>query len=374
MRAIELETERRFDTPDLRGLDIVAYDTANDYPQRVLSLSRESGAVKSCLEEYIKFVKGGGIVALRDLSFRNGQRFFGVYRAVVADLCRFGGMAIHVDYNGLGEAVDIQHVPFEHCRLCIPDSDTGRIERIAVNRDWTGVKKAPKKDNTQYVRVFNPDRDTVLREIEQAGGIAAYSGQILYTSLDADNVYPLCRYDARLTDAATEVSISNVKYRNAQNNFMPAAVVVLPEYAGDTPDNNAPERHRDERIEAIRKTIGSKNACKLLVFTRTPGDSDIEVKPIEHDNYDGAFINTEKTIKENIGQAFTQPPILRCEQVSNGFADDMMVQAYNFYNSVTQEERDTVEDAFRRIFGAWYVPIDLDSIKIERLKYGSDAY
>lgn len=371
MRVIELNTERRFETPDLRGLDIVAYDVGNDYPQRVLSLSRESGAVKSCLEEYVKFVKGGGIASLRDMTLRGGRRFFDVFRAVVSDLCRFGGMSIHVDYNGLGEAVDMQHVPFEHCRLCIPDKDTGRTERIAVNTDWTGVKTAPKKDNTQYVRVFNPDRDTVLREIEEEGGVSSYRGQLMYMTLDADNVYPLCRYDARLTDAATEVSISNVKYRNAQNNFLPAAVVVLPEYSGDTPNNNADtEYRRDERIEEIRKTIGSKNSCKLLVFTKSPGESDIEVKPIEHENYDDAFINTEATVKENIGQAFTQPPILRCEQVSNGFADDMMIQAYNFYNSVTQEERDTVADAFRRVFAAWHTPVDIDAIQIERLAYG----
>ncbi len=372
MRAIDLSTERRFDTPDIRSLDIIGYDANNDYPQRVLSLSRESGSVKACLEEYIKFVKGDGIDMLRGVMLRNGQPFFNVYRALVADLCRFGGMAIHVDYNAVGDIVDMQHVPFEHCRLCLPDKETGLITHIAVNRDWTGMKKAPKKDNTQYVRVFNPSRERVLQEIDLDGGIEAYAGQLLYTSLDADNTYPLCRYDSRLTDAATEVAISNVKYRNAENNFMPASVIVLPEYAGDTPDNMAYGSARDERVEAIKKSIGSRNACKVMVFTRTPGDSEIEVKKIEHDNYDSAFINTEKTVKENIGQAFSQPPILRCEQVSNGFADDMLVQAYRFYNSITREERMTIEFTLQRIFDAWFMPMNTDEIKIKELQYGGN--
>lgn len=302
-----------------------------------------------------------------------GRPFSAVFRGVVSDLCRFGGVAIHVDYNGVGDIVDMQHVPFEFCRMCLPDEETGRVERIAVNSDWTGVKRAPKKDNTQYVPVFDPDRDHVLRQMEAAGGVEAYVGQLLYATLNADNEYPLCRYDARLTDAATEVAISNVKYRNAENNFMPASVMVLPEYSGDTPDNNAPDYARDERIEQIKKAVGSKNACKVMVFTKLPGDTEIEVKKIEGENYDSAFINTEKTVKENIGQSFTQPPILRCEQVSNGFADDMMVQAYNFYNSVTQEERDMLSETFRRIFASWYMPLDLSKITIEKLKYGGDG-
>lgn len=368
MQPIDLETELRFSTPDMRALDIQAYDVMNDYPQRVLSISRESGSVKACLEEYVKFVKGRGIAALRDTELRDGRRFLSLYRSVVSDLCRFGGLAIHVDYNGVGEIVDMQHVPFEHVRLCIADEKTGRVQRLAVNRDWTGVKTAPKKDNTAYYPVFNPDR--AMDEIEAAGGVQEYGGQLLYTTLDADNVYPLCRYDARLTDAVCEVAISNVKYRNAQNNFLPASVITLPEYTEVAPDNNAPAPARDERLEQIRKMMGSKNACKTLVFTRTPGDSEIDVKPIEGQNYDKAFINTEKTVKENIGQAFTQPPILRCEDVSVGFSNDMMVQAYDFYNSVTQEERDVIADVFRRILGASVFAVPDNLITIELLEYG----
>lgn len=369
MRPIEVETERRILTPDMKAMGIIAYDVLNDYPQRVLSISRESGSVKACLDEYVKFVKGAGIDALRELPLRHGRRFASVYRPVVSDLCRFGGVAVHVDYNGLGEVVDFQHVPFEHVRLCIPDAETGEVKSVAVNRDWTGVKTAPKKGNTAYYPVFNPDRDTVLRQMEAVGGVENYGGQVLYTTLDADNVYPLCKFDARMTDAATEVAIGNVKYRNAQNNFLPASVIILPEISDINPDNNAPEAKRDERIEQIRKTMGSKNACKTLVFTRTPGDSAIEVKPIEHENYDGAFINTEKTVKENIGQAFTQPPILRCEQVSNGFADDMMIQAYTFYNSVTYEEREVVADIFRRLIGPSVFAVPNGAITINKLRY-----
>lgn len=370
MQPIDLETERRFSTPDIRALDIQGYDVQNDYPQRVLSISRESGSVKACLEEYVKFVKGRGIAALNDLPLRDGRRFVTLYRSVVSDLCRFGGLAIHVDYNGVGEIVDFQHVPFEYVRLCIADKETGRVEQLAVNRDWTGVKTSPKKDNTDYYPVFNPDRDHVLKQIEVARGVQAYKGQLLYTTIDADNVYPLCRYDARLTDAVCEVAISNVKYRNAQNNFLPAAVITLPEYTEVAPDNNAPAPARDERLEQIRKMMGSKNACKTLVFTRTPGDSEIDVKPIEGQNYDKAFINTEKTVKENIGQAFTQPPILRCEEVSVGFSTDMMVQAYDFYNSVTQEERDVIADVFRRIIGPSVFAVPDSLITIELLRYG----
>ena len=88
------------------------------------------------------------------------------------------------------------HVPFENCRLEEEDDD-GVISHIVVHPDWRGKKtrggKAVKVtiETIEVFPVFNPSPDVVQLQIQAAGGIEFYKGQILYISRAGRNAYPL---------------------------------------------------------------------------------------------------------------------------------------------------------------------------------------
>lgn len=352
---------------DNKSLEIQNYDTRNDYPQKVLEISGGSSSIRNCLSVYTRFLGGKGLGIYS--SVRVGQDTLGVLlRKCVADYARFGGFALHCAYNLFGRIASIGHVPFEFCRLGMED-DFGVVHKIAVNRDWTGKKKAANKGNTMYCDVFNPD--TALNEIDATeGGIREYNGQVLYANREGTNIYPSCLYEAELTDGATQIACANIRYRNAKNGFMPYGMVILRKTADSSADTDDGVT-RDPMVDDVARLQGDVNTGKLLAVTLEPGDETPEFRTMDGTNYDGAFKATEESTKNNIGAAFMQPPILRCEEVSQGFADDMMRQAYDYYNSVTEPDRMFIEETFRTVLEHFRTPVNIEGLHIEPLSYGN---
>ena len=63
-----------------------------------------------------------------------------VHCRMCQDMAMFNGISLHVNYNVFGEIVELNHVPFENCRLTEPD-ENGVISKIAIHPDWTGKKQ-----------------------------------------------------------------------------------------------------------------------------------------------------------------------------------------------------------------------------------------
>lgn len=78
----------------------------------------------------------------------------------------------------------------------------------------------------ERINVFNPDPDIVLEQIENAGGIDSYKGQILWQSLDGKFIYPTASYDSAITEISTDEGLGNVKMRNVRNNFLVSCMLV----------------------------------------------------------------------------------------------------------------------------------------------------
>lgn len=366
-----------------KQLEVQNYDANNDYPQKVMQLSSGSGTVCTCLNIYTRFLLGKGIDTAGALPV-GSEKLRNVLRKATQDYARFGGFALHVGYNALGRICNVEHIPFEFCRLGLKDDD-GHVKKIAVNRDWLGIDKSPSKSNTTYCNVFDPDK--ALEEIAATpGGISNYNGQILYANPDGSDVYPSCIYEAHLTDAATQIACSNIRYRNAKNGFMPFGMITIrktKDYDADvdgSPDGKVDRPNIDRgllqnpMLQDIAKLQGDVNTSKMLVFELEPDDQAPEFKSLDGRNYDGAFKETESSTKANIGEAFMQPPILRCEQVSNGFADDVMEQAYKFYNTITEPDRQFIEEMFTDVFAHWWRPFSTESLRITPLSYNNATH
>lgn len=340
-----------------RYKQIKLYGKGNDYPQKVIYITQSSGTGEVCFKIYSKFIEGNGFadkILNGTIVNRKGETAGKLLHKCAADLRMFDGFALLVKYNGMLQADEHYHIPFEQCRLEINDKKeyTGRV---AVHPDWnTKSGKAFDSVEIKYINQYNPKN--VLAEIQSAGSPFAYTGQVYYFTMNGDFEYPTCPYDAVITDMLTEESVSTVKYRNAKHNFLPSGVLVRkgikPKTNADgTIDENDPlYLQQKASADELKRLQGDENSCKIWV---TDIDSD-EEKPEFIDfnakNYDRQYEVTEKTVQENIGRMSMIPPILRGIDIGAGFGATLMQEAYAFMNSITTSERAALSGAFKEVF------------------------
>lgn len=352
MKASRLATEGRVGTGNNRGLKIQAYGDQNDYPQRVREIIEASVTGASCLNIYQKFVTGRGFAAsgLDDIVVNGaGATLRELCKAVGNDLAEWGGFAIHVNWNALFRITSMTHVPFEFVRFEELDKD-GRWSKYVVHQDWgrryTKLRPFNIKDAVTY-NAFSPDPETILSQVEEAGGWNGYHGQILYFSNRGGGVYPLPIFDAALTDMSNEEGLSNLTQRNVRHGFLPSGMLI------DHCNGANSEQQIEETKEELREFQGDSNAGKIFYCNVGLGEDKPEFVPFAGHNLDKDFAQAEDKTPGIIGRAFSQPPILRSEDVGGNFGADLMRNAYDFYNSITESERDDISGVFAKLFEWW---------------------
>lgn len=336
-------------------LDIQAYGHDNLYPQQALAVVMASPNGKQCLDRYAKFVEGDGLAdkALADTVVnRHRQTMRDLHHLVSRDLAYYGGFALHLNYNTYGQIIEIQHEPFENCRLEECDDD-GYISHIVTHTDWSGNSTRSGKrvivneDSVERIDVFAPQ--FVPEQIESVGGIAYYDGQIQWCSLAGWRRYPTTKYDGVLTDLSTDEGLSNVRNRNVRNNFLPAGMIITKRGSQIEGETWNDEGYTGELI----KFQGDENALKLLEVQVDVTEEAPEFKAIEGLNTDKMYTATTESVIDNIYSAFNQEVFLSLRRGKIGFSGDLVRDAWNDYAAQVREEQTFISSAYAKIFAYW---------------------
>lgn len=353
----------RIPVADVVNLDIQSYGRGNNYPQMILKLLGASSNAKSCVGRYAKFIRGAGFrdsIFYKSIVNTKGQTCDTLLRLCSDDLSKFGGFALHVNYNLLCEISSVEHIPFENCRLGI-DDDAGYVGKIAIHSDWTCSKgkkriKKPSKNTIVYTDVFNPNPKVVLSQIEAAGGIDIYKGQTLYVSKDGFMVYPTAIYDSSITDISTDEGLANVRYRNVRNNFLPMGMYIYrkgQKIMVEDKDGNLIEGEEYQNgfdAEKFKDFQGDSESCKIIGVGLEDGDERPEFIEFPTKNFDKDFTVTKDSTAEEIYAAFGQEVFFRIRSGALGFSNDIINDAFNYYNAMTIDERILIEQSFRSVF------------------------
>lgn len=336
-------------------LDIKAYGHNNLYPQQALSVVMSSPNGRQCLERYAKFIEGDGLqdkALANTVVNRHRQTMGDLHHLVSRDLAYFGGFALHLNYNTDGLIIEIQHEPFENCRLEESDDD-GYISHIVTHPDWSGnatrsgKRIRVERDEMERIDIFAPH--VAMEQIESVGGVAYYDGQIQWNSISGWRRYPATKYDSVLTDLSTDEGLSNVRNRNVRNNFMPAGMLVTKrgsQIEGETPSD---EGYSGELV----KFQGDANAFKLLEVQVDATEEAPEFRPIESLNTDKMFTVTTDSVIDNIYSAFNQEVFLSLRRGKVGFSGDLVRDAWDDYAAQVREEQQFISSAYAKIFAYW---------------------
>lgn len=353
---------KRIDVSYIRRYNMQSYGDANLYPQDLMRITQSSGTTELCISRYAKFIEGNGFYS-DDFSKlqvnAQGDTTDDVLHNVCKDLARFGGFAIHVNYNVLGQIVNIHHVPFENCRLEEPDS-MGNVAHILVHPDWTqkrtrgGKKLTVNEETIQRICTFNPSPEIVTQEIINAGGIDKYLGQILWVSADGKYVYPTPIYDPVVTESSTDEGLGNIKYRNVRNNFLVSCMLVTKKGVPKT-DNEGNEIDNGSMIadEDLRQFQGDENTGKILAVELENDEDEPKVIAFPTKNYDKDFSTTDASVIERIYAQFHQELFHAIRIGKLGFSGQVMQDAYEYYAGEVTIEQRLIQRAFAHIFSTW---------------------
>lgn len=370
----------------LQTLGIQTYGEDNLYPQTFRNILAASSTGAECLDRFADFIEGNGF---RDVPFsesvvnRKGDTADDIHALVCRDVAYYNGLALHVNYNIYGDIVELHHVPFENCRLAESD-DNGYVGKIAIHPDWSGQKtrggKVIKvaKENIDYIDVFNPDKRVVAAQIEAAGGIEYYKGQVLWVSLSGKDIYPTGKGDRVVTEMSTDEGLANVKYRNVRNNFLPAAMIFTKKGTNITFDQDGNEidsRDDDDSFsDSLLQLQGDTNCGKLMEVTLETDEDKPEVVTLNSQNYDKEFTVTDISVTERIYSAFGQEPWYCIRIGKVGFSGDILEDAFEYYNSIVSKQQRLIERTFTRVFRHFYEAVNASNdFSVEPLKYVRNA-
>ena len=345
----------------VRALGIQSYDADNLYPQNVRNIVMSSKTGCGCLERYSDYIEGRGLVSEALGLMRvnlNGETLAALHSLESGDLAQLNGFAIHVNYNIDGRIVDMHNIPFENVRLCEPDEE-GVVRQVALHPDWSGKLTrggkpvTVKKDNVDYIDVFNPDPVVVLSQMLEAGGPQYYKGQVYYYSREGHMQYPFAKFHAALTDMSTDEGLSNVQLRNVRNNFLPAGAFVRLRGAGAPLEGDEGVQVDTEYPDDLLALQGDNEAVNILDITVESKEDIPEFLNFRGNNYDKEFTQTATETKDCIYSAFGQEGWLAIRNGKVGFSGKLVADVERDYAKRCVKTQMALSRAYMEILQHW---------------------
>lgn len=340
-----------------KKLEIYQNGEDNLYPERIDRVINNSVTAKMASEMMVQYVLGKGFGEADNFKINKTQKLIDFAIDLTDSLVKQRGIAIHFDYNLNFEAINPKIIDFTKIRLGLKDS-TEYNGKILFKNNWSD-----NKEKAVVFDVYNPD--IVQVQIEKAGSIEKYKGQILYINLDNKYYYPLSRVDAVLNDCDSESQAAIYKNMLLRKGFFGKQIIMTPPLiSNDEPEmvlndlgqlvHNREFSRRQAEADQVKKTIesfmGSENTGGALMI-ESPDfingiDTIFKVQTINSEVNDKMFEYTENSVTKNILMAFNNLPISLVKSPDSamfGNSGESLKEAKKMYWENTSKERNKVE-------------------------------
>jgi len=330
---------------------IMAFGGQNDYPQIIERLVNSSQTAKSCSRIYASFLSG---MAFENEMINNiviGKDFKG-YKITIQNLlnkisqsfAENNGAYILINLNIEKKVTSADLIPFKYCRFEKVD-DVEYTAKIAVYENWDKDKdKKFDKNKIKSYNIYNENNLDIVNE--------KIKPQIYYKFFDNQFLYPLSPFDSVYLDMDTEAQIQIFKNNTIRNGFLAKIIFRC------SPQSSVEEAQ--ELKNNLRNFIGADGDNFILI------EDDIEqatadvkkvgnflVDKIETNINDKLFENWERTLSNSIRKAIKALPavLIDYEESKLGTTSgEGIIQAVNFYNAMTLNDRKIISEMFAEIF------------------------
>ena len=333
---------------------VMTFGENNDYPQTIESIVLGSSTGKAVRDIYAKFISGEGFNApINDVVV--GKDYRGreitirhLLRQCAKSVAMNNGCLIHVNKNLDNQVKNCSPVPFKFFRFNKPDQ-TGYSSKIVINKNW-GDTRLFKKDESKSYDLFTNDKNAFAKQVQKAGGIEKYRGQIHFQFWDDDYLYPLSPFDPVYLDCDTEQQVSLFMNREIRNGFMATTILRV---AAGTPEEE------QQVVDRVTNATGADGTRVLLMVDEIDPDTQeikkngaFAVDTITSNINDKLFETWENSLMSKIRRSQNVPSIFLDYETNKlgGTSGEAIIQATNSYNATTRDARALMSEYFKEIF------------------------
>lgn len=343
---------------------IMLFGKENDYPQLIERIVNNSITAKSVKNIYSKFLCGQGfeqpeinkVIIGKDNKGKN-ITLKKLLSLVCDSLALNNGAYIHVNYNMDFKAVNSKLVSFKYCRFSKID-DNGYTSKIGVYENWDKDQDYWKdrkynKNDIRFYNIFSSEKEVFLSHLKELNGnIKKYKGQINYLFLDDQYLYPLSPFDEVYLDCDTEYQVAIFKNNTTRNGMTKKTILRMQEPVNETDE--------DELKVTIKNWQGADGDNVLVLYDEIDQETgqikntgafaaDVLESAIDDKLFDGW--QTELT--NNIRKAVKALPAILIDYDESKLgttSGEAIIQAVNFYNAMTEDDRSQISNFFQEIF------------------------
>ena len=333
---------------------IIYYGYDNYYPQQMTEVRLRSPLIKTAASILEDFINGSGWTENNELVLNDdGETSRDLLNLVAMDYSQFNGFALHLNFNALGAVTSVEHIPFEYCRLGLPD-ELGKVRTVVVSNNWErDPNKLPQGSTllTKRYPIFNPLR---------AGSDILFGdgrGQVLYFTGLEKNKYPLCTFDPIIQTGESDEAVQLYERNSIKRGFHGATLLRYP----------GKFESKEEKDE-VRQLVEMWNGENSPGVTAMQVDEDFTgelLETIDSNSNSDLFELTNLTITNRVTQFFTIPQALMgISPEGSVFSQNAYGESYVVYNSITRNRRNSVARVFKKVMDLWADgPVNLGTIQ-----------
>lgn len=327
---------------------MVTWGADNQLPVLYKNCYFSSSSLKSIIDGTVNYVLGDEIIinaaAWAEKVNRNGMTMRQFIAKLAFNYLVYGGIAVQVIYNKLGQVVEMFPLEFGKCRT--NESNT----KVYYAKKWT--KYQTKSEEFDVFDPMNIDPNHLT--------------QIYYFKGDfTSSVYPLPPYGGAIYDILTEIECSKYSLNTVARGFSAKYVFNFPETA-----NLTDEQKQGVETSIKNKFCGSENETNFMLYWKnSPDDPGITVEKIESDETPEKYIAIKDNARTNIFISMKCTPVLfGLPNAANGFTDTEYQNSYKLYQkTVVEPIQDIIYEALDKMTGIE------DAVEIKPFKIGFNA-
>ena len=314
---------------EISGVDFIAWGTDNQYPGYLFSLYEDCATLQSIINGTVDFVCGNSINCnlpiFEKTVNKNGDTISDIIQRISTDYLIFGGFALQVIRNAIGEITELYWVDFTKIR-----SDK-KNEVFFYSDDW--CKSYGRVKFIIYPKFNETDSNP--------------SSIFYYKGNKTRGTYPVPIYNAAITACELEKKINQFHLSEINNNFLTSKIINFNSGVPDDDLKNEIERNLNEKFS------GSENAGRILISFNNNKDSETTVADIPQDEFGERYDSLAKRSTSQIFTAFRATPnLFGLPTETTGFNQQEFAESFKLYNrTAVKPIQKVIVDTFDKIFG-----------------------
>lgn len=317
----------------------VKWGPANTFPNELQETVKNSVTASSVVGGTVELFKGLDIklnITVPGITIdhmnRDDETMMDILEQCVRDYIVYGGYAIQVIYNKLGQIAEVYNIPMEFLRM---NEDR---TRFWFSKKWSKYSNKA----TQYVSFNERDNEP--------------SAIMIYNNAGRRQIYPISPLTPAISDIISEGLSSKYVMKTLESGISANFIVSLPN------SQNLTDEQKQDIEDGIRsKFCGLENRGEFMLYFNN-GEQGLEVEKIDTDDSNKVFDSISQAASLKIFKALHATPQLFGDTTqATGFNEQEYEQSFKIYKSMTLKPMcETLERTFNKVFGPDTLKINAD--------------